>query len=152
MATPEPIVLPKRAVPMVSFRDYRLSSLTGYCVTFKKGVPVNVPPHVYEEALAIGAEVVEGHEDKDPPAEDPTIAEASRKEAAKLAAGAKEEALKNALIKIITVNDPIDFKADGTPRANRVVAEMSPEFPRPTATEISEAYWALQSNIDLVED
>ena len=52
--------IPARSVPMISPRDYRLSSLTGFCVTFKANVPINVPPHVYLEALAIGASVAEG--------------------------------------------------------------------------------------------
>jgi hypothetical protein len=37
------------------------------------------------------------------------------------------------------------------PKVNKVVAEMSPDVRRPTATEIMKAYEKLQENIDLAE-
>ena len=42
-------------------------------------------------------------------------------------------ALDEALLKIITRDDESDYKKDGTPKANVVVAELAPEIPRPTA-------------------
>jgi len=141
---------PKTAVLMVSPRDYRLSSLSGYCMIFKKDVPVGVPPHVFQEALIAGIVMVEGEEDKKAP--EPKKEDPRREEAAALAKEAAAAALKTALTVIITRNDPTDFKADNMPKLNKVVAEMAPEFPRPTATEISDAYQKLQSDIDLVED
>jgi hypothetical protein len=59
--------------------------------------------------------------------------------------------LDQALMKILTRNDPDDLKADLNPKVNKVVAEMSPDLRRPTATEISDAYQRLQENIDLAE-
>ncbi len=144
------IEIPKSAVLMVSPRDYRLSSLSGYCMLFKVDTPVSVPPIIYEEALKAGIRMVEGQEMPEAPPEKPPRADTE--EASRLAAEAKASALKEALIIVITRNQPEDFKADGTPKVNKVIAEMSPEIPRPTATEISEAYEALQENLDLAED
>ena len=145
-----PIEIPKTSVSMVSPRDYRLSSLCGYCVTFKADVAINVPPMVYKEALAIGARLVDEELPKAPvtkPAIDSSVAEA-----AKLEAEAKTEALRNALTVVITRNDPNDFKADGTPKVQKVAVEMAPEFPKPTATEVADTYERLQENLDLAED
>lgn len=131
---------PDRAVLMVSPRDYRLSSLCGYCVPFKENVPIMVPPMVYLEALEIGARPVEAVEPPkvsiDPPPVD---------------ASANAKALEMALLAIIARNDPDDLKKDGTPKTNKVVAEMSPDAPRPTSTQILDAYAALQDNLDLAE-
>lgn len=142
--------IPKSAVLMVSPRDYRLSSLNGYCMLFKAGVPVKVPPVIYAEAVRAGISMVEGQEMPEAP-KDPEPRKGAE-EADRLEAEAKESALKTALTVLITRNDPQDFKADGTPKALKVIAELSPEIPRPTATEISEAYQALQENLDLAED
>jgi hypothetical protein len=117
---------------------------------FRKDVPVTVPPQIFHEAIRAGIELVPGEENKKAPEQkkkDPIFAEA-----AKLEAEASAHALKEALTIIITRNDPEDFKADNMPKLNKVVAEMAPEFPRPTATAIADAYQELQSNIDLVED
>lgn len=145
-----PIEVPLASVSMVSSRDYRLSSLCGFCVTFKADVPINVPPMVYLEALAMGARMVEGEEMPEAPA--PKVVDPSIAEAAKLEAEANAEALNKALVVIITRNDPNDFKADSLPKAQKVIAEMAPEFSKPTATEIADAYERLQENIDLTEE
>lgn len=60
-------------------------------------------------------------------------------------------ALDQALLKLLTRNDPSDLKKDLTPKVTRIVAEMSPDLRRPNATEVSEAYQRLQENIDLAE-
>jgi hypothetical protein len=143
--------IPARAVPMTSPRDYRLSSLTGYCVTFKANVPINVPPHVYLEALAIGASVVEGTPEPQA-AEEKTVVHESVKEAARLEELAYTDALRQALTIIIYRNNPEDFKADLTPKVAKVIAEMSPEIRRPTATHVYDMYQELQENLDLAKD
>ncbi len=122
------IETPKTAVLMVSPRDYRLSSLNGYVVTFRKNVPISVPPLVFQEAVLVGAQIVEGEEDKEAPEPTPTI-DPSIAEAAELEAAAKVEALKNALTLIITRNDPEDFKADNTPKLQKVVVLQAHDFP-----------------------
>lgn len=148
--SPTPIEIPKAAVLMVSPRDYRLSSLKGVVVNFKADLPVMVVPHVYEECLAIGAQLAEGETMPDAPPEKKP--HESIVEAVKLEAEAKADALDKALRIVIARNDPNDFKADDTPKHPKVIAEMSPEIPRPTATEIADAFAALQDDLDLAED
>ena len=41
-------------------RDYALRSLTGHMINFKKGEPVFIPPICVKEAVAIGAQPVDG--------------------------------------------------------------------------------------------
>lgn len=152
MAKPQAIKIPNSAVSMVSPRDYRLSHLCGYVVNFKKDVPINVPPMVYERALEIGARVVDSEAVAAPaPAVKPTI-DPSVAEAAKLSAEAFNEAVDKAITLLITRNDPNDFKADNRPKVQKVVSEMAPEFAKPTATQVADAYERLQENIDLIED
>jgi hypothetical protein len=128
---------------MVSPRDYRLSSLTGFCVSFRANVPVFVPPHVYIEALEMGANVV------DQPV---SVAEAPVS-VAKVDPTLRMAELDRAMTAVLARNDPEDFKADSTPKVNKVIAELAPEFePRPTATEVFESYERMQENLDLVED
>jgi len=59
--------------------------------------------------------------------------------------------LDQAILRVLTRNDPTDFKADNTPKVVKIVAEMSPDLRRPTATEVFDAFQRLQENIDLAE-
>lgn len=144
----DPREIPKTSVKMVSPRDYRLSSLTGFCVNFVANKPSLVPPHVYLEALEMGATVVDDAQAI------PVVPEPETQvEAIKMAPSQRTAALDQAMMLVLTRNDPEDFKADGIPKINKVIAELAPEFePRPTATECLESYERLQENLDLVED
>ena len=136
--------IPKSSVKMVSPRDYRLSSLTGFCVNFHANAPVYVPPHVYLEALEIGATVVDAQAT-------PVVPEPETKVEVDPTQRAAD--LDRAMTIVLTRNDPEDFKTDDTPKVNKVIAELAPEFePRPTATECFESYERLQENLDLAED
>ena len=150
MSNPE-IQLPKSTVLMVSARDYRLSSLNGTVVNFKRDVPTKVPPNAYVEAIGCGAVLCEG-EDLDAEVEQKNTVHPSIEEADKISKENAASALTKALVVVIERNDPADFKADGTPKHQKVVAELSPEIPKPSATEISDAYQLLQENFDLAED
>jgi hypothetical protein len=141
------IKLPATSVLMVSPRDYRLATLSGWCQLFTANVPTKVPPHAYKDALRAGitaateAQVAEASKEPEPEPE-PTLDPDER--AAQLDA---------AILKVMTRNDPADFKKDLTPKATKVVAELPPEFdPRPTATEVLDAFSRLQENFDLAED
>jgi len=59
--------------------------------------------------------------------------------------------LDQAILRILTRNEDSDYKNDGTPKVNCVIAEMDPDVRRPTATEVSEAYQRLQENVNLAE-
>jgi hypothetical protein len=124
--------------------DQTVSSLTGHCIAFVTGEATFVPDKLVPECLARGimhtgepAPQVVAPEEKSDNEADPE--------------DGFDAALNAALIKIITREDPTDLKSDLTPKVSRVVAEMSPDLRRPTATEISDAYMALQENIDLAE-
>lgn len=137
--------IPKTSVKMVSPRDYRLSSLTGFCVNFVANKPVPVPPHVYLEALEMGATVVD--------AQVITVEETPQTQVEAVDPAQRSADLDQAMMIVLTRNDPDDFKNDSTPKVNKVIAELDPEFePRPTATECLESYERLQENLDLAED
>lgn len=138
---------------MVSPRNFRLSSRKGYVVNFIKGEPTWVPPHIYEEALEIGAEPCAEQPEPKPAKPDPRqIAKDTREHAAKLEAEAKAEYVKQALLALMARGDNTDFKADGYPKANKVIAELSPDCPRPTASEIQEIFDELRKDMTLAED
>ena len=123
-----------------------LSSRKGHCLTFEADVAQWVPPEIVSEAIARG--IVEAGEAAPLP-EVVAPAETSDNEA-----DGKEEfeaALDGALLRILTRSDPTDYKADGTPKVVKVIAEMSPDLRNPTATEVSDAFRKLQENIDLAE-
>ena len=147
MSQNTPLQIPSTVINMISPRDYRLSSLNGTVVNFKRDVPTKFVPSAYLEAIGCGAYV-----DEDQEIPDPVQAKENRpspEEAAKLEAEAFASALTLALTAILTRNDPEDFRADGVPKANKVIAEISPEIRRPTATEIADAYADLQETFEL---
>ena len=137
---------PRFAVTMVSSRDYDLRTTKGACVLFVANKPVSVPPVIFQDALAIGATVVE--------AEAETIKEPEKEivEPPVVDEKANAAALTAALIVVLERNTPDDFKTDGTPKTNKVIAELSPDIARPTATQVADAYAVLQENFDLAED
>ena len=145
---------PATRVLMVSPRDFRLSSLKGYVINFVRDEPAWVPPHVYKEALAIGAVPCEEQPEAEEKPEDEKekIKAESRENAARLEAEAKTEYIKQACMALLARADSTDFKADGYPKVNKVIAEMSPESPRPTASEIQTVFDVLREDMTLAED
>lgn len=127
----------------------QIISLSGHSPVFAPNRPTWVPdvPSLVEECLARGCVLVGDEEEE---YEAPVVAPGEKSD--------NDESedlfmvgLDQALMKILTRNDPDDLKADLNPKVNKVVAEMSPDLRRPTATEISDAYQRLQENIDLAE-
>jgi len=134
---------------MQSPYDVQIISLTGHSPVFKKDVPTSIPdtPMLVEECLKRGVIMCPEQMPTAPIAAAPT-------EIVDNEVDAEREflvALDGAIMKILIREDPADLKADLTPKVNKVVAEMSPDLRRPTATEISDAYRRLQENIDLAE-
>lgn len=126
--------------------DQEVPSLFGHRLVFKAGEPTHVPPKCVSECMQRG---IMPTDEQPEPAEVVAPEEKSDNEADTEAEF--KVALDQALLAIITRNDPTDLKSDLTPKLNKVVAEMSPDLRRPTATEVSDAYQALQENIDLAE-
>lgn len=143
------IKLPKTSVLMVSNRDYRLSCLCGWTQQFTANVPVKVPPHAYRDAVHAG--IIDAPDQDE--AEVIPVAEEPEPEVIPGDPAVRQADLDKAMAIIVVRNDPADFKNDSTPKVNKVIAELEPEFdPRPTATEVLESYRRLQDNIDLADD
>jgi len=126
--------------------DQVVPSLFGHRLVFEANTAINVPDACIPECQKVGCQVV-----TDAPA---PVVDAAPEEKSDNKDDAEAEfkvALDGALLAILTRNDPTDLKADLTPKLLKVVAEMSPDLRRPTATEVSDAYQALQENIDLAE-
>ena len=132
---------------MKSLRDVRLTNTSGHCIPVVANEPKNIPPDLYQVALASGmvecekapAPIVEA--EADDPADDEITGEA------------REKAIEAAVLKLIVRNDEADFKADLTPKVTKVIVELGPEFtPRPTATEVLDAFNRAQDNMALAED
>lgn len=145
------LTIPESAVFMTTNRDFRLSSLSGPVINFKKDVPTRVAPNVYAEAVGIGA--IDCDPEEHPPAEtsapkepDPSIAIAAKEEAE-----AKVSYIKQACLILMERGDATEFKADGYPKANKVIAELAPQCPHPTAQEIQEVFDDLRKNVDLID-
>lgn len=140
--------VPDRPVYMQTNRDFRLSSLHGWVCNFKANVPERVPPHVYAEAIGIGAVVCEEQPEEKPSENRPEI---SLAEATKQEALAQKAYVTQACLAIIAKGDETDFKADGYPLFAAVVRELAPECPKPTAGLIQEVYDELRESADLIE-
>lgn len=145
------LTIPESAVFMTTNRDFRLSSLSGPVINFKKDVPTRVAPNVYAEAVAIGA--IDCDPEEHPPADAPApkVPDPRIAEAAKLEAEAKVSYIKQACLILMERGDSTDFKADGYPKANKLIAELAPQCPHPKAQEIQEVFDGLRENVDLID-
>lgn len=126
-----------------------IRSTAGHYIPAEAGQVRWVPPACLAEATAIGWQVVEGEE---PAVEAPEQLSHNVTESPRDLDAEFQVDLDQAVLRIITRNEASDYKSDGTPKLNSVVAEMSPDVKkRPTATQIVESYERLQENMDLVE-
>lgn len=87
-------------------RNYALRSTTGHMLNFEKGVPTTVPPILYKEAIAIGAEPVDGKVDVLGPEEKPEVPLTPHERAEKMIAAFK---------RMEERNERGDFNAQGLP-------------------------------------
>jgi len=121
-----------------------INSLSGHCISFEANVPTWAPPAIVTECLAAGMQ----HTDDQEPV---VAAQPETSDNEEDSDNEWANALDQAIMIILTRGDKADFTAQDMPKVNKVIAEMSPEHHRPTATDISEAYQRLQENIDLAE-
>lgn len=147
------VTVPDHPVMMVTIRDFRLSSMSGYVVNFKANEPTRVPPMCYAEAVAIGA--VEAPQDEAPapevpepkPLVDPSVAEAAR-----LEEEAKITYVEQAIVKLLEKEDNgPDFKADGYPKHASVMDVLAPQCSKPTATEVQEIFDLMRDDVQYAE-
>ena len=146
--------IPSDYVYMVCNRDFRLSSLSGMVVNFKANEPVKVHPFAYAEAIGIGAVVAE--EEPKPelgkgPEEVKLEVHESVAEAARLEAEAKIAAIEAAVVVLYKRGDTTEFKADGYPKANAVIAELSPNVPKPNAGEIMQVVDDMRDDVQYAD-
>lgn len=123
-----------------------LNGTHGHCIRVEANVPIWIPPVVIKQAIAQGLQHVEGQT----PIPETVVAPVETSDNG-AEGDAFEVGLEQAILRILTRNDPSDYKADNTPKVLKVVGEMAPELRRPTATEVSDAFLRLQGNIDLAE-
>lgn len=128
-----------------------IRSTRGHILVAKANEVLHVPDEIIDEATAIGWQEVTN------PAE---VAELEAPQ--QLSDNVTEKPdfdedefqveLDQAVLRVITRNVETDFKNDGVPKLNAVVAEMSPDVKKPTAGQVLESYTRLQDNINLAED
>jgi len=126
-----------------------VNSLTGHCIAAAADEIVHVPEDVFEEAKGIGWVLHEA------PAEEETV-EAPKQLSDNVTESPSVEVddfqveLDQAVLRVITRNLESDFKPDGKPKVNSVVAEMSPDVKqRPTAGQIGKTFERMQDNVNL---
>lgn len=125
-----------------------IRSLSGHCLVAEADQVVWVPDVVVPEAQMIGWQPADAPEEVEAP-------EQLSDNVTKSPGDVEDEfqvELDQAVLRVITRNVDSDFKADGVPKLNAVVSEMSPDVKRPTAGQILKSYEKLQSNINLAED
>lgn len=93
-------------------RNYVLRTLTGHAIQFVKGEPTFVPRLIEKEAIAIGAERVDGGSTDPLAPEIPSKPEIHPDELKELMIAAFED--------ILATNNPKDFTAAGTPTVKAV--------------------------------
>lgn len=116
---------------LVLNRSYTLISTKGYAVRFEKGKPVHVPPPVYAEAIAIGAQPEDGS--------DPNVLDDEVKDTAPTDSVERLAKVSEAIEKLVARNAREDFTAAGAPSVRAVSQEAG--F-RVDVREISAAWQA----------
>jgi hypothetical protein len=122
-----------------------LNGTHGHCIHVEADTPIWIPPVVIKQAIAQGLQ----HCDAEAPTKEVVVAPVETSDNGDN--DVFDVALDQAILRILSRNDPADYKPDNTPKVLKVVSEMAPELRRPTATEVSDAFQRLQENIDLAE-
>lgn len=102
---------------LVLNRDYTLTSTKGHSIQFKKGEPTHVPPAMYADAIAIGAQPADGNA--------PDLSEPPKRDGQGPADPAERQPLiLEAIKKIVEANDRKDFTAAGSPTVKAIEREL----------------------------
>ena len=120
-------------------RDITIASTLGHMLTFKKDVPMPVPPIMVRTCAERGAERVDGADVFNEPAEDAYVQATDP--------GQRLEDIREAIARIVTINDTGDFTAAGVPNVAAVGREVGYRVDR---TEVVKA-WRQRSE-DLADD
>ena len=125
-----------------------IRSLTGHILVAEENEVLHVPESVVDEAVAKGWQPATAPD----PVEAPEQLSDNVTEEPSYDEDMFQVELDQAVLRVITRNVDTDFKNDGVPKLNAVVAEMSPDVSKPTAGQVLESYERLQDNINLAED
>jgi hypothetical protein len=98
-------------------RDYVLSTSLGYSIRFVKDQPVDVPPLVIRDAVAIGAVEVES-------GSPPNVIEDAPRSNAPADPREREEQIYAAIKTLVARNDTDDFTAANAPKAASLSREV----------------------------
>jgi hypothetical protein len=130
--------------------DSTISSIHGHTISAVANQTVHVPDVVEREALMRGWQPSTKPE---PVVEAP--AELSDNVTEQSSDGVLSDfqvELDQAVLVVIQRADPQDFKADGNPKLNSVINEMSPDVKkRPTAGQVAKSFEKMQDYINLVD-
>ena len=121
----------KQYPKLVLNRNYTLATLYGHRIRFTAGEPISVPPIVYQDALAIGAQPVDG--------EAVDVLGEGDKDHAPVDPGARRAQITAAIELLVEENARKDFTAAGTPAAKAVEREVGFSV---DAREVAEAWKA----------
>lgn len=113
-------------------RTYALRTMYGHIINFIKDEPTHVPPIAVKDAVAIGAECIDGEvnvlEDEAAPIQ--------------LSHDELKSKLFEAFKAVVLKNDPDDFTAQGVPKVNVIEATLGLKV---TKVEVIDAWQAYRS-------
>lgn len=115
-------------------RDFVLATTAGHRIRFAKGEPVNVPPRVVPDAVAIGATPADGSEpDIAPkaPASEPVDSQDPEK---------REKMLLDAMRLLADRNDKDDFGGDNSPKIDAIRALVGFKIDRNERDQLWQKY------------
>lgn len=120
-------------------RNISIASTLGHVLTFKKNVPMNVPPIMVRTCAERGAERVDGADVFEEPAEDANIQPVDP--------GQRLDDIREGLDRLVTRNERDDFTASGVPNVAAVSKEVGYRVDR---TEVVKAW--RQRSADIADE
>lgn len=106
----------KELPKLVLNRDFVLNTTKGHSVGFKKGIPTHVPPAVYADAIAIGAQPEDGS--------DPDVLKDESKPTHPTDPADRNPLILAVIEKLLEKNERKDFTAAGSPTVKAVEREL----------------------------
>ncbi len=104
--------MPTKAIEMVlTNRSFVLRTILGHSIAFEKDVPVNVPPSIVNQALAIGATPTDGKNPIEAPPTEPVVPVDPIQ---------RQREIRAVITEMVTENNRSDFTASGNPKVSVV--------------------------------
>lgn len=106
----------KELPKLVLNRNHVLSTAKGHSFAFEKGKPVHVPPSIYQDAIAIGAQPEDGSP--------PDVLEKAKPNTTPADPAERNARILAAITKLVEANSRKDFTAAGSPAVKAVEREL----------------------------